>query len=353
MRWGIVLFCLLVSTGFSGCSSIFGRHTDNTSITIERVRFQTASPTVTVVGEIMPSQRVVIDRNVPVKIDKVAVAIGQRVNEGDLLIKLSDEPFLTQLNPLRADLKEAEAVAEKNRFLLKNRDSLRDEGKLDDTQYAGLPAEVNLNDATIEKIKATIAAIEYDLSRLSIVATISGVVIDLPVAEGQSIPANTTLMSIGVMNPVFVGLSLSSNESMGIAEGTPITFSLEDVPGQQLHATISLISPSLHSTDRAFDVWAAIQNPDGALKAGMKVSAQFTSTVEHQEAVVPVTAVLNENRTYIIYKVVNGVAKRTPVTIKERKADTIILSEGISPDDMIITDNLAQVHDGMIVDIRR
>jgi len=323
------------------------------SVVVEPVKVQESSPTVIVPGVLIPKDKVDIKSQSAVRIAEVFANKGDRVSIGSPLVRFAEDEINVKLNQLRSALKEAEAAVDKNQFLLKNRDRLLEEGRIDKTQYDGLSTEVSHNEASVEKLKADIAAVEFSATRLQLTSPISGIVTEKYASPMQMAAENQVLFTIENIDPILVSFSLSSNESAGIKIGTPITVRIEDLDNSEYGGQVVYISPDISQPGKTFDVWAAVSNPNSILKSGMIATAEFISTNIHKIYAVPSTSVISRNRDKYVFTVNNGVARQVKVSIRNVHDNIAEISEGLSENDFIVAKGAENLQDGTPVDMFR
>ncbi|MBI2091762.1 MAG: efflux RND transporter periplasmic adaptor subunit [Deltaproteobacteria bacterium] len=349
----LLLLCILTLSLIS-CERGCERYDSGTvSVIVEPVRVQESSPVVTVPGILIVRDRVEIKNSYPAKISEVFVNKGDKVAEGSILAQLSDEEINIKLSQLRAARKEAESVLEKNSYLLKNRDRLLEDGKLDKTQYESVDIENTAAEATLNRIKTDIAVAEYNAAHIQISSPISGLVIEKYASPMQVAAENQLLFTVVNVDPILVAFPLTVDESTGIRLGMPISVKIEDLDNAEYNATVTYISPEIHQTGKTFDVWAAVPNSDYVLKAGMSATAQFTSTNIHKVIVVPDSAVITRNRDKFVFTVQNGIAHETKVSIRTIHDGIAEVVNGLAENDLVVAKGAASLQDGATVDMWR
>jgi len=347
-----IIICLLGSflLFMVGCR---GRETGAGTVVIEPVKVSESSPIITVPGILAPRDRVEIRGAQPAKISEVFVNKGDVVTEGAILARLSEEEINLKLNQLKATRKEAETLLEKNQSILKNRDKLQEEGKLDKTQAEAILIETANNEASLEKIKADIAVAEYNTAHLQIKSPIKGVIVEKYASPLQVTAENQLLFVIVNTDPIIVSFQLSADESTGVKLGLPVTVKIDDLDGEEFKGTVSFIGPEIGQEGRTFDVWALISNPENILKSGMFASVQLTSTNTHKVIVIPVSALITRGRDKFVFTVTDGLAKRTKVKVRNTGNNVAEISSGLMENDFIAAQGAGNLYDGASVDIRR
>lgn len=308
------------------------------SVIVEPVKIQESSPMVTVPGTLIPRDRIEIKMPRAARIAEVFVKKGDTIQEGTPLLRLSEDELNFKASQLSTAKRDAETLFEKNVYLLKNRDKLLEEGKLDKTQYDGIEIEYNSSSSALNKIKADLEAAEYNLSHIQIDSPSSGIITESYASPTQMASDNQMLFVIVNTNPILVSFPLTADESTGISLGMPVSVKIEDLGGKEYSGSVNFISPEINQTGKTFDVWASIPNSDYVLKAGMFATAQFTSTNIHKVFVVPDSAVITRDRDRYVFTVVNGVAE---------------VSTGLAENDLIVAKGAQSLQDGVAVEMWR
>lgn len=348
---------LLIATGLawiSACSGCPGSVPDNAvPVVVQTVVESQSSPQVTVFGVINPSNRADIQFARPVKIESVMVNVGNTVAVGTPLLKLSGDDLTVQLNQLRAQKKESEATLEKTRYLQTNRDKLLQEGKLDQTQAGGIDTELKATEATLERIKTDIAAVEHDLGTLTIASPIAGQVIDRRATAGMQYAAKDVVMTLATTDPVTLVFPVSIDDAPGVSVGMPVTITMEDAALPPIASTVSYIGPTMNPVSKTFDAWASLPNPQGLFKINMRGTVGFTSSVTHKVYVVPAASLTMREHDATLFTVKGGLARRIPVVIRQMSGDSAVLDSGVAAGDLIVVKGWEKLQDGSPVDLRR
>lgn len=333
-----------------GCSKYEG---GPISVIVEQVRLQESSPLVIVPGVLIPHDSVEVKIPNAARIAEVFVNKGDRITEGSTLARLSDEEINLKISQLKAERKEAETALEKNSYLLKNRDRLMEEGKLDRTQYEGIEAENAHAEATLNRVKTDLAIAEYNLSRLQINSPVSGIIAEKYASPAMLAVDNQILFKIVNTNPILVSFPLSAAESAGIKLGTPINVKIAELHDKDFKAVTTYIGPEISQPGKTFEVWASISNPDHVLKAGMTAAAEFISTNVHKVIVVPTSSLISRDRDKFVFTVSNGIARQTKVSLRNIHDDVAEISNGLAENDLVVVKGANTLQDGAAVEMWR
>ncbi|WP_246704591.1 HlyD family secretion protein [Rhizobium sp. P32RR-XVIII] len=127
--------------------------------------------------------------------------------------------------------------------------------------------------ANIDTAAADVAARELDLGYADVRAPVDGVVAKRNVQLGNYVATGTGLISIVPLPKVYILANYKENQLALVREGQPVDISVDLLPGEHLHGTVSSISPASGST-------FALLPPDNATGNFTKVAQRLTVRIE-------------------------------------------------------------------------
>lgn len=120
----------------------------------------------------------------------------------------------------------------------------------------------------------------------------AGVVTTLDVREGQRVSAGQTLMTINGLATVWVEAALPQAATDTVQAGTPVTVTVDALPGRQFHGTVEKLLPDIDNATRTQRARIVLDNADGALNPGMFATVQITPAHGKSVPVVPDEALI-------------------------------------------------------------
>lgn len=123
-----------------------------------------------------------------------------------------------------------------------------------------------------------------------------GVVDNLNIREGFFVGPNTTLMSIGALDEVWVEAQVFESEADMVRVGQPVTMRLEYLPGREWRGTVDYIYPSLEATTRTLRVRLRFANTDEKLKPNMFAQVEIHSEDQSEVLTIPREALIRTGR---------------------------------------------------------
>ncbi len=120
----------------------------------------------------------------------------------------------------------------------------------------------------------------------------TGVVDNLNVREGFFVQPGTMLMSVGVLDDVWVEAEVFERQAALVRVGQPVTMTLDYLPGVTWPGTVDYIYPSLDEKTRTLRVRLRFENPDGILRPNMFTQVVIQGDPGPRTLVVPREAVV-------------------------------------------------------------
>ncbi len=249
--------------------------------------FETASPEVATIiqktvatGSVVPRQEVEIKPQISGIIDQLYVEPGDVVKQSDLIAKIIVIPNMVNLNNAENRVNLARIRFEDAALDLDRNRKLVDEGTISRSQFqkveiAHQNAREELAGAidNLEIVRKGSTAKSASSSNTLVRATISGMVLEVPLEEGASvIEANTfndgtTIATVADMDDMIFEGKVDESEVGKIQPGMDLVLTVGAIEGQTFDATLEHIAPKGVEEDGAiqFEIRAALAQRDGVL----------------------------------------------------------------------------------------
>lgn len=319
-------------------------------VTVENVITHERSAKINVPATLEASESVNVSLPDEVTVEKILVSQNDLVEPQTPLFKISNKEGLLQSAKLRVELKEAQTTLEKNQYILKNRDRLLEEGRIDQGQYDSLEADVAANEAAVERLKQEIAKSGDKPADSTITSPISGMVTKIHASPGVSVTGGKPIISVSKLDPMNVSFELASYDSQTVQQGMSVNVLVSDL-GETIKAQVVKISPAIDMNKGTFKVWAQVANQKNFLKIGMPVEVEFKSPEKQRFFLIPENALIKDKRKHFVFTVIGGVAHRVEVVPGEKKQDRIEVVKGLKEDDIVVVKGHDKLTEGTVVDI--
>ena len=159
-------------------------------------------------------------------------------------------------------------------------------------------------------------------------------------------------------NPAFV---ISNKDTMVatyyVSEDVRNTFSI----GQQIEiekdgimykGEVIEIGGTIDATTGLFKIKASINGDTSAMLSGTKVKVTTATYYEENALIIPYDAVYYDGTQAYVYTVVDGKAKKTNITTGLYDVEEVVVKDGLSKDDIVITTWSAQLREGVTVSVK-
>ncbi len=246
------------------------------------------------------------------RVVEVHLKAGQKVQAGDVLIRLDDTDLRAKLQQALAAVASAEAVLTQATGDEKRYAELLAPKAVSQQQYDNAVAAKRTAEAALHRAKATVTEVQNTLDWATIRSPIDGTVIDKKVDVGDMVSPGQVLVTL--YNPKRMQLVASVRESLTrrLQIGQEIGVRIEGLD-KQCSGTISEIVPEAQSASRSFQVKVTGPCPPG-IYSGMfgriLIPVQTESVL-----VIPRRAVREVGQLELVDAVTNGQTDRRTIRI--------------------------------------
>lgn len=189
-----------------------------------------------------------------------------------------------------------------------------------------------------------------ELHQGKILSTIGGFVTAVNVYPDQLIDANKVMLTIYDESSIIVRvqiplLNYSQIQINQHAQATPSAQS-----GQTYNGSVISIIPNANPQSGTFEVWVMVPNRNGMLLPGSNFYVRIQDTVN--ALVVPRLAVLNPDLDSNVFVLSQQQAHLRHVQVSGYAGDSVLISSGLSVNDLVVLVGLDTLQDGQTVHIQ-
>lgn len=322
-------------------------------VTVESVVVRDKAQKFTASGSVEGAESADVSAPDEVIVDRFTVDEGDRVAAGDIVARLSEDEMNLRVVRLQADLREAQSKLEKDSYLLRNRDRLLDEERIDQERYDKLEDDVSTDEAEIERLRQDIARLDDALGDTALRSPIAGVVTKRNVSAGSVVSTGSSVLTVSKIDPAIVKFKLTTDKSAMVRAGTPVRITFQTLRGRRVDGRVTAVDTKIDPEVGTFTASASIPNPDGIYKAGMRADIEFENPVSRQVFVIPEVAIVKEGRSFFVYTVKDGIAHKVQVLPSQTRGAFVEITRGLGEDDIVVVRGLEKLTEGTKVDIWR
>lgn len=136
---------------------------------------------------------------------------------------------------------------------------------------------------------------------LPIYSTVSGIVTERKVTQGQYVNAGEVLFTITDLSTIWVKADVYQPDLPSVHSGQPVEMTSDSLPGTTLHGRVEFLDTSINPQTRTASARIQVPNPSMRLRPGMFVQVKFAAPAGHDVLAIPRSAVLDTGMRKIVY----------------------------------------------------
>ena len=315
------------------------QQTSSLRATVLPVEAKVVSPTrieniIKITGAILANESVALRSEISGKVEKIYFKEGQRVKRGDVMLTINDDEMAAQVERLKYTMQLNEEIEYRQRQLLE-REAISKE-------------EYDIALTTVKTTQSEIKELEARLAKHRIYAPFDGIVGLRQVSEGSYISPTDLVANMYSINPIKIEFSVPGKYTQKVKAGDKITFTVES-SDQVYTGSIYAVEPMIDSRTRTLQIRAICNNEQEELIPGQFANINYILEVLPDALLVPSEAVIPELNSHKVFLLKNGKANQETVSIGLRTEKDVQITNGINPEDTVITTGILQVRHGMPV----
>jgi HlyD family secretion protein len=377
------------------------------TVQTEKIGRRTVTQIVNASGKIQPEKLVKINAEVSGEITALPVKEGDKVRQGELLLRIKPDQYQAQvdraeagLSSTKASLNMQKANLEKVQSEFKRAEELYAKNLLSEQEF--ITAKTALNSAKaqnesaqagVRQAEASLRDARESLAKTAIYAPMNGTVSQLlselgERVSGSSFMQGTHIMTVADLNAMEARVDVGENDIVMISIGDTARITIDAFPDQKFNGTVYEIantatSRGLGTQDEVtnFQVKIRVFSKNIALRPGMSMTADIETETKKNVLTVPIQSVttrapkpkegekkeeetpqpqsgglaMNEKPIECIFIVEDGKAKMVPVKRGINDEGYVEMLEGAAEESEVISGSYKAINrdleDGSIVKV--
>ncbi len=335
----VLLTANVVAFALAGCGS---KHVNQNSANLPpaEVRVQTVenkSRTMTeeVLGTVRAKLHATLEARLSGHIDQMPVALGEKVQKGQLIARLDAGEIVARLDQAKASLAEADRDWKRTSALF--------------AQQSATRAEYDFAQARQQIAQSAVAEAKAMMSYVEITAPFDGIITKKWADVGDLAAPGKPLVDIE--DPAALQMQADVPEALNanIKPGDRLPVRVAPVTND-IEGTVAEMSPVADPNSRTFLVKLDLPDAPG-LRSGQ--FGRVAVPVGEVRAIrVPASAVIQRGQMELVFVVTNGHAQLRLVKTGSRIGDEIELVSGLNPGEQVVTEDVSALTDGQPVTIK-
>ncbi len=333
----------------------------------------------TATGYIIPHHKIEANSKVTGRVAWIGVEKGDKVKEGQVLVRLEDQEFRAQYDQARGAADSARAQFEQLQHGSRPEEIQQTEHNLSEARATAANdhsleqnnqlAKIGPRTEEIARAKGAVTQAEgqaaYAKSQLDatvIRAPISGTILDRSAEKGELLTgqfasAARPVFSIANLDDIQADLDIAQDDFAKLGPHQKAVVTVDAFPDLKWNGEIAEMSPEANRQKATVEVKVQILNPDSHLRPEMNTTVRFIaeenkgSTTQSAGAYVPTAGIRDTDGKKYVFIAFNGRAMKRDVKVLSQRSGGALVS-GLNGGESVITTAPENLKDGDKIKIK-
>ena len=287
---------------------------------------------VTAVGSLLAEESVIIRPEIDGRIVGLHFQEGQAVSGGTRLVTIDSTEVEAQVAGVRADLKTEEQRLARTQELF-------------DQKFISKDA-LDVQNGNTARLRAKLREAESRVAKTVIRAPFSGTVGLRQVSPGAYVKAGSDIVRLEAIGSIKVDFRIPEVYMAKVRPNQEIALRLDAYPGEEFRGRVYAVEPVIDEKTRTILMRARIPNKSNKLKPGMFARVAVTLENRPNAILVPEQAIWPQGQDSYVFRVVEGKAALTKISIGNRQPGQVEIIRGLNPNDIVVTEGQMKLRDG-------
>jgi len=303
-------------------------------------------------GSIIPRKEILIKPMISGIISELYVEAGDFVKKGDILAKIRVVPNMVVLNNAENRVNRSKIELEQANIDYNRNKTLYDQKVISDATFQPIKLRMRAAEEEVEAAENNLAIVKEGVSKNGkatsntlIRSTIAGMVLDVPVKEGNSVIESnnfndgTTIANIADMQDMIFEGKVDESEVGKLKEGMTLILNIGAIDSEEFEARLEYIAPKGVEENGAiqFLVKAAVTlKSDQFVRAGYSATADVV--LDRRDSVLAIDESLlqfNDDTAYIEIEIGEQLFEKREIKLGLSDGIKVEVLEGVSEEDKI------------------
>jgi len=301
-------------------------------------------------GEVRPRFESRLGFRVAGKITAREVDVGTVVKQGQTLMQLDPQDLKLAASGAQASLRAAETSRDLADADYKRYQELRSKNFVSQSVLDGKRAALRAAQAEADAARAAFRGQSNQAGYASLVSDVDGVVTGIDAEVGQVVTAGTPVVRVARTDELDVVIGIPEDRVGDLRKASSVTVRMWARPEAAIAGRVREVSPVADAATRTYTAKIAIP-PSAGVRLGMTASVQVASKSGGTGLRAPLTALHHEKGVTGVWLVENGAVRRVPVKIVGQAGNDVLLGEGVTAGQTVVTAGVNLLRPGQKVRI--
>lgn len=301
-------------------------------------------------GRVVDPQATTVGAELPGKVARVLVDVGDAVGQGQLLAELDDADAKTTLAVAEADLKRLTAQYDAQQRLVQRYRNMIEKKFVSSSILEQAEAQLDVLHEGVAAADSKLKQARTNLQRTRVTAPVAGRIQVRYVAAGDYIGLGKPMFQVADGSRLTVAVSLPETRASDIRIGQLVHLHL---PGSEQVITLPIteLTPMVGRSN-AFEAHIEVDHNPGGWRAGGSVMAEIITDTHAAAVMVPEECVVLRPAGEVVYRIDDGIAHAVRVDTGVRQNGMVELLSGVMAGVMVAANGAGYLSDGVAVSIQ-
>jgi|AntRauTorcE11898_2_1112593.scaffolds.fasta_scaffold11680_2 RND family efflux transporter MFP subunit len=297
-----------------------------TPVSVRQIMPSTFRHFINVQGSVESDKTIMISPKVSGTVEGVMVNAGEQVQRDQALAQLDGQVTQSRINELKTNLKLA-------RDVFQRRKNLREKN-------IGSEVEFLKAQNKVESLESQLATLREQFGNFTIRTSISGRVSQVNIKEGESVSSGRPVFQVANAQALKVKADVSEAYLSTVDEKDSVVVSFSSI-NEQINGRLDVVNEVIDPSNRTFGIEVVIPSLENKIRPNMLAKLKINDITKRNALVASINNVQQNQGTNYLYRAEktdsSWVAKRQQVSLGDIYNEHVIITEGLSAGDYIIT----------------
>lgn len=289
-------------------------------------------------GAIKPVHEANVASKIMARVLEINVTAGKQVSAGDVLVRLSDEELRSRVQQSEAERDSMAAQLQLATTEVNRAKQLITSNSISRAEYDTTMTRLQTSQANLDRARRAVEEAKVYLNYATVVAPISGIIVDKVVQPGDTVAPGQTLLTL--YDPLQMQLVANVRESLALKlqVGQQLPARMESL-GYECLARVSEVVPKADISSRSFEVKVTGPCPPG-IYSGM-FGRIMLPLEDEQLLLIPSQAIQRVGQLTYVQVLVDGQLSRRSIQLGRNLNDQVEVLSGLKEGEQVLVANSA------------
>lgn len=353
---GVVILALFATSCGNDDKKITANTTEAIAVKVKAVSKENNTNMLATSGKIEAVNSANLSTRMMGFVDKIYANVGDKVQNGQLLLRINNADISAKLGQVNAGITEANAAFANAEKDYKRFTSLFSENSASQKELDDITANYNMAKARVEAAKQMKNEVNAQLSYSNIRAPFTGVVTNKFIKEGDMANPGIPLLEVEAPGSFQVLAMVPESEILQIKSGTQVIVMVKSL-NETVKGKVTEISTSAKNTGGQYMVKILLEKSSKNLRSGMFATVQFplekSEKSTNNSVRVPLDAIVTQGQLSGIYTVSqSNTALLRWLRLGQTFGDEVEVLSGLNSDESYIVSAEGKLFNGVKVSVQ-